>query len=89
MKDVPIAINMPADQNKKVTFIDPPDRTIDVVLVGAKSVIDQVNQSDIKLSVDVGDTDPGDVKLPIQVSGPDNVTVQLGQETAKVHIDKP
>jgi YbbR domain-containing protein len=88
LKDVPIAVNMPADQNKKVTFVDPPNRTIDVTLVGAKSVIDKIEQSDIKLSIDVGNAQTGDSDLPIQVSGPDNVTIQLERDTVTVHIEE-
>lgn len=87
LKDVPIAINMPADQNKKVTFIDPASRTMDVTLVGAKSIIDKINQSDIKLSIDVGQASSGDTELPVQFTGPDNVTATLSQDTVKVHIE--
>jgi len=87
LKDVPISVNMPAGQNKKVKFIDPESRTIDVVLTGAKNVIEKIQQSDIKLSIDVGNASSGDVELPIQVIGPDNVTMRLEKNTVTVHIE--
>ncbi|MGV3487382.1 MAG: YbbR-like domain-containing protein [Tuberibacillus sp.] len=89
LQDVPIAVNMPADQNKRVTFVDPPTRTINVDLIGAKSILDKIQQSDIKLSIDVSNAAAGeDVHLPIQVKGPDNVTIRLERETVTVRIDQ-
>ena len=88
LEDIPIAVNIPADEDKKVTFVDPSTQTIDVDVTGAKSIVDKLKQSDIKLSVNITDQGPGDVDLPIQVDGPDNVTIRLKKSTVTVHIDE-
>ncbi|MFC4620498.1 YbbR-like domain-containing protein [Camelliibacillus cellulosilyticus] len=86
LKGVPIAVDTAANKDQTVTFMDPKDRTVDVGLTGAKSILNNMKQADIKVTIDVSNLPAGKHKVPIQVTAPDNVGVTLSQKNANVEI---
>ncbi|WP_020060806.1 CdaR family protein [Bacillus sp. 123MFChir2] len=69
-------------------FSDPQNGKISVDVSGDASIIQKVSADQIKASINVGNMSAGTHDVPIQISGPNNVTLELKQKNAKVELAK-
>lgn len=86
LTDIPIVINDSPNSNQKVSFEDPKSRAVNVVLSGAKPILDQVQPSDIKALIDISSLSSGNHIVPIKLVLPDYVDGVLSQSSATITV---
>ncbi|HET6872258.1 MAG TPA: CdaR family protein, partial [Sporolactobacillaceae bacterium] len=64
----------------------PKSRAVNVVLSGAKPILDQVQPSDIKALIDISSLSSGNHIVPIKLVLPDYVDGVLSQSSATITI---
>lgn len=84
LKKVPIQVTGLRD-GLTYSFVDPEGGTIDVVIRGAKSILDKTTLKDIQAFVDVSNLDKGEHKVAVTFNGPQNVSWQAKQTIIKIH----
>jgi YbbR domain-containing protein len=71
-----------------LSFLDPEKGTIDLAVMGAPSVINNMKSSDIELYVNASDLGEGEHELKIDVNGPPNISWSLSKDKAKIKITR-
>lgn len=85
MKDVSIDVENLGD-GQDISFVNPDDAKISVVVAGSEESISGLTAEDIKLTIDAKGLEAGEHKIPITVQGPENVTVKTETEQVTVEI---
>lgn len=85
--DIPLQVNGLSDL-LTMKFSDPQSGKISVDVSGDASIIEKISTDQIKASINVGNMGAGTHDVPIQISGPNNVTLELKQKNAKVELIK-
>ncbi|MEH7462350.1 CdaR family protein [Bacillus thuringiensis] len=85
--DIPLQVNGLSDL-LTMKFSDPQNGKIGVDVSGDASIIEKISVDQIKASINVGNMGAGTHDVPIQISGPNNVTLELKQKNAKVELVK-
>ncbi|MDC2867099.1 MULTISPECIES: CdaR family protein [unclassified Bacillus (in: firmicutes)] len=85
--DIPLQVNGLSDL-LTMKFSDPQNGKISVDVSGDASIIEKISADQIKASINVGNMSAGTHDVPIQISGPNNVTLELKQKNAKVELAK-
>ncbi|MDF0728656.1 CdaR family protein [Cytobacillus sp. S13-E01] len=70
----------------ELEFFDPEDGTLDIEVVGAPSLLNDIDPSDIELYINLTDLGQGEHDVRIEVNGPQNISWVLPQVEAKVNI---
>ncbi|WP_138420034.1 CdaR family protein [Aquibacillus sediminis] len=85
LSNIPIEVNN-LSNNYSLSFIEPTQDEMEVTVTGASNQIENLSETDIRLSIDVQDQQPGEYTFPIEVTGPDNITVdpQFNQITVRI-----
>ncbi|WEG12613.1 CdaR family protein [Pullulanibacillus sp. KACC 23026] len=86
ISDIPIIVNDSTSKSRDVSFNDPQNRTVDVTISGAKSIISQIKSSDLKVVINIGSLSTGEHVVPILLTTPDFVDGVLSQTTADIVI---
>ncbi|OEH92615.1 hypothetical protein BFG57_15115 [Bacillus solimangrovi] len=86
LEDIEIKVN--GSESTKVTFVSPENGKVDVTILGAKSVLDNITAEDIKVALYTGDYKSGQHKIDLEVSGPQNVEWKLSKSNVTVKIVK-
>ena len=86
LTDIPIVINDAPNSNQKVSFEDPKGRSVNVVLSGAKQILNQVKPSDIKALIDISSLSSGKHIVPITLVSPEFIDGALSQSQATITI---
>ncbi|WP_440604624.1 CdaR family protein [Bacillus sp. GB_SG_008] len=84
---IPLQVNGLSDL-LTMKLLDPANGKISVDIFGDASAVEKVNAAQIKASINLGNMDVGTHDVPIQITGPDNVTLELKQKNAKVELAK-
>ncbi|MGF9966254.1 CdaR family protein [Bacillus rhizoplanae] len=84
---IPLQVNGLSDL-LTMKFLDPTNGKISVDIFGDASAVEKVDAAQIKASINLGNMDVGTHDVPIQITGPDNVTLELKQKNAKVELVK-
>ncbi|MGG0239416.1 CdaR family protein [Bacillus rhizoplanae] len=84
---IPLQVNGLSDL-LTMKLLDPANGKISVDIFGDASAVEKVNAAQIKASINLGNMDVGTHDVPIQIIGPDNVTLELKQKNAKVELAK-
>ncbi|MFD0769418.1 YbbR-like domain-containing protein [Bacillus sp. CGMCC 1.60114] len=84
---IPLQVNGLSDL-LTMKLLDPANEKISVDIFGDASVVEKVDAAQIKASINLGNMDVGTQDVPIQITGPDNVTLELKQKNAKVELAK-
>lgn len=71
-----------------ILFRDPTDGKISFIVTGTSEAIKSLTEVDFQVSLNVTNLGEGDHEVPIAASGPNNVTVKLEKERAKISIVK-
>lgn len=71
-----------------IHFIDPENGKITFVVIGASETIKPLTESDFRIFLNVTNLGEGNHEVPIAASGPNNVTLKLDKERAKISIIK-
>jgi len=87
VKDIPILVNDRADKDRKVTFTDLKVPQVDVTVVGAKKLIDQLQRTDVQAAIDISHLSKGKHEVPITVTVPNYLTGTPSKAKAEVTID--
>ncbi|WP_242223141.1 YbbR-like domain-containing protein [Bacillus cereus group sp. BfR-BA-01380] len=85
--DIPLQVNGLSDL-LTMKLSDPQNGKISVDVFGDASVVEKMSAEQIKASINVGNMSAGTHDVPIQISGPNNVTLELKQKNAKVELAK-
>ncbi len=85
LKQIPIIVN-DIQSGRSVSFSDPKSRTVSVTLSGAKSLINQLQASDLKVVVNIGSLSTGQHVAPLTLTTPDYVQGTLSQTTVTLTI---
>ena len=85
--DIPLQVNG-LSELLTMKFADPQNGKISVDVSGDASIIEKISADQIKASINVGNMSAGTHEVPIQISGPNNVTLELKQKNAKVELAK-
>ncbi|MBE4909690.1 YbbR-like domain-containing protein [Bacillus luteolus] len=74
----------------QLEFIDPENGTLDVEVLGAPTLLDEIDPSDIELYINLTDIGIGEHNIRIEVNGPQNISWVLPRVEVKVNItEKP
>lgn len=84
---IPLQVNGLSDL-LTMKLLDPANGKISVDIFGDASAVAKVDAAQIKASINLGNMDVGTPDVPIQITGPDNVTLELKQKNAKVELAK-
>ncbi len=85
LSNIPIkVIGMP--NALKAEFISPSDGTVNIELVGAPSILKDVDESDLDIYIDVADLSSGQHEVDISVNGPKNIKWNLSTNKATVEL---
>ncbi|WP_147535937.1 CdaR family protein [Bacillus marasmi] len=71
-----------------ILFRDPENGKISFTIIGASETIKPLTESDFRIFLNVSNLGEGDHEVPIAASGPNNVTLKLEKERAKISIIK-
>ncbi|MDQ0232401.1 CdaR family protein [Metabacillus malikii] len=71
---------------KIIDFIDPDSGKIDITILGASSVIKDIDASDIELYINLSDISDGEHDIDVFVNSPQNITWELQKKKVKVKI---
>jgi YbbR domain-containing protein len=71
-----------------LSFLDPEKGTIDLSVMGAPSIINNMKASDIELYVNASDLGEGEHEIKIDVNGPPNISWALSKDKAKIKITR-
>lgn len=71
-----------------IHFIDPENGKISFVVIGSSETIKPLTESDFRIFLNVTNLGEGNHEVPIAASGPNNVTLKLDKERAKISIIK-
>ncbi|WP_243293093.1 CdaR family protein [Bacillus sp. FJAT-47783] len=74
------------NDSENLTFLDPENAQLDILLKGAENVLKNIKKSDIELYINVADIGEGQHNLDVQVNGPQNITWTLSKNQIKVQI---
>lgn len=85
--DIPLQVNGLSDL-LTMKLSDPQNGKISVDVFGDASVVEKMSAEQIKASINIGNMSAGTHDVPIQISGPNNVTLELKQKNAKVELTK-
>lgn len=72
--------------NYNVTLIDGQEALMDIVLSGAQNMIDEIDQSQLRVSIDLRGLEPGRHELQVSVTGP-SPYVEYTPQSASIVID--
>ncbi len=78
----PIGLN----DRETINFLDPENAKVDILLKGSGEILKNINESDIKLYVNVADVGEGEHQLDIEVNGPQNISWSLSKKKIKLKI---
>lgn len=85
LSNIPIkVIGMP--NVLKAEFISPIDGTVNIELVGAPSILKDVDESDLDIYIDVADLSSGQHEVDISVNGPTNIKWNLSTNKATIEL---
>jgi YbbR domain-containing protein len=70
----------------KADFISPEEGTVNIELVGAPSILKDVDETDLDIYIDVNNLGSGEHKVDILVNGPDNITWSLSTSNVTVAL---
>jgi YbbR domain-containing protein len=70
----------------KADFITPGEGMISIELVGAPSILKDIDETDLDIYIDVNKLGSGEHKVAILVNGPNNIKWSLGTDTATVEL---
>lgn len=84
VKNVPLQVNG-LRKGSTLSFLDPEDGKLDVVMSGAKSILERVTASDINAIVDASGLGEGEHNLEVKFNGPQNVSWQESNATVSIH----
>ncbi|ENQ3107947.1 YbbR domain-containing protein [Bacillus sp. 491mf] len=85
--DIPLQVNGLSDL-LTMKLSDPQNGKISVDVFGDAGVVEKMSAEQIKASINIGNMSAGTHDVPIQISGPNNVTLELKQKNAKVELTK-
>ncbi|MCM3737012.1 CdaR family protein [Bacillus cytotoxicus] len=85
--DIPLQVKGLSDL-LTMKFSDPQNGKISVDVFGDASVVEKISAEQIKASINIGNMNAGTHDVPIQASGPNNVTLELKQKNVKVELAK-
>lgn len=71
-----------------IVFRDPENGKISFTVTGTSETIKPLTEADFRIYLNVANLGEGDHEVPIAVSGPNNVTLRLEKERAKISIVK-
>ncbi|WP_163538737.1 CdaR family protein [Gracilibacillus sp. YIM 98692] len=71
----------------RVQFLEPSTGMLDVTVKGYPSSLENINKSDIRLYVSVGNRDPGEYELDVQWEEVEDVEVELEIDQARVSVE--
>ncbi|MBY0596498.1 CdaR family protein [Bacillus bingmayongensis] len=69
-------------------LLSPQNGKISVDISGEASIVDKITAAQITASINLQNISPGTHDIPIQVSGPNNVSIEAKQKNAKVTLVK-
>jgi YbbR domain-containing protein len=70
----------------KADFISPEDGGVSIELVGAPSILKDIDETDLDIYIDVNNLGSGEHKVDILVNGPNNIKWSLSSTTATVEL---
>ncbi|MFB9759947.1 CdaR family protein [Ectobacillus funiculus] len=86
LDDIPIKVTGLDEDAYELNFLDPSNGKVSVDAIGESESIEKLDPSDVQVSVNVENLEPGTHDVAVQISGPDNITFELKQKNAKVEI---
>lgn len=84
-KEIPIDV-MGLSSNEQITFKNPKNRSVDVVLTGAPNVLSNISRNDIEVYVDVTGLSKGDHTLKAKINVPKYVDATLQQQDIQISL---
>ncbi len=85
LDDISITVEGLEDKYE-LNFLDPSNGKLSADVIGEAESIEKLDSSDVQVSVNVENLEPGTHDVAVQISGPDNITFELKQKNAKVEI---
>ncbi|WP_407271800.1 YbbR-like domain-containing protein [Radiobacillus sp. PE A8.2] len=86
IENVPITVEN-LDENAALSFVSPNEGVMNITVVGAEEIVNNLELDDIQLSINAAELQSGEHTIPIKMNAPDNVTIQLPLEDADVLIE--
>ncbi|WP_404450918.1 hypothetical protein LG329_11300 [Virgibacillus necropolis] len=74
------------DDGQDISFINPGEATMNVVVAGSEKSISELKAEDIQLVVDAEGLGVGEHQVPITIQGPEDVTVKAEMEKVTIEI---
>lgn len=70
----------------EIEFIDPDTGLMDLTVLGAPSILEGVNSSDMEMYINVTDLSAGEHEAPLEINGPQNVSWDLPKKNVKFRL---
>lgn len=85
LDDIPIKITG-LEEAYELNFLDPSTGKMSVDIMGESESIEKLDPSEVQISVNIEKLEPGTHDVAVQISGPNNITFELKQKSAKVEV---
>ncbi|CQR48468.1 YbbR-like protein [Paraliobacillus sp. PM-2] len=85
-EDVSIEIK-DVDNPYTASFVEETSGAVDITVSGYESKLGKIEASDLSVSVDASDLNPGKHELPIDISAPEGLNISLARETVTIRIE--
>ncbi|WP_284141597.1 MULTISPECIES: CdaR family protein [unclassified Virgibacillus] len=73
---------------KSVSFINPDNPKMDITVSGKAQDVGKLTANDFKASIDVAGLDVGRHRVPVQINGPDNITIDGEYDDVTIEISE-
>ena len=67
-------------------FVNPDNGSVDLTVLGAPSVLEDVSSEDMELYINVTDLGVGEHDVPLEVNGPQNISWELPRRNVRISI---
>ncbi|RCW73278.1 CdaR family protein [Saliterribacillus persicus] len=74
--------------SQEITFLEPAEGTMNMTLRGYESELDELDLETIELLVEVGEREAGEYELPVEVTAPEGIEVELEYPEVNIQVEE-